>query len=99
MAMAMFTRLFLSSALLLFSLPAEARQHRSREAVEAFKRAVPCPVEGAGSCFKKGYVVDHVIPLCAGGADSPANMAYQRKDEAAAKDKLEWAECRALKKR
>lgn len=27
---------------------------------------VPCP----------GYQVDHIMPLCAGGADSPANMHW-----------------------
>jgi hypothetical protein len=38
---------------------------------------------------RPGYVVDHVIALKRGGADSPSNMQWQTKAEAAAKDKWE----------
>jgi len=53
----------------------EARIPRSSSAVTAFKRANPCPVNGAmrGPC--PGHEVDHIEPLCAGGPDTPANMA------------------------
>ena len=36
-----------------------------------------------------GHVVDHVVPLKRGGADSPANMQWQTTAEAKAKDKTE----------
>lgn len=36
-----------------------------------------------------GYVIDHIIPLKRGGADTPGNMQWQTKEEAKAKDKLE----------
>jgi hypothetical protein len=36
-----------------------------------------------------GHVVDHVDPLKRGGADTPANMQWQTKSEAKAKDKWE----------
>lgn len=43
---------------------------------------------------RPGYVVDHRIPLCAGGADSPANMQWETEAEAKAKDKIERTQCR-----
>ena len=38
---------------------------------------------------RPGYVVDHVVPLARGGADSPSNMQWQTKEDAKAKDKVE----------
>lgn len=71
---------------------------RSRAAVAQFKLQQPCPATGQtrGAC--PGYVVDHIEPLCANGADAPSNMQWQPADEAKAKDRQEWARCRALKK-
>ena len=43
---------------------------------------------------RKGYVIDHQIPLACGGADSPSNMQWQTKADAAAKDKWERNGCR-----
>jgi hypothetical protein len=43
---------------------------------------------------RKGYVIDHVVPLACGGADSPSNMQWQTKAEAKAKDKWERNGCR-----
>jgi hypothetical protein len=38
---------------------------------------------------RPGYVVDHVVALKRGGADSPANMQWQTKADAKAKDRVE----------
>ncbi len=71
-----------------------AKTVRSSSTRAEFQRQQPCPETGAtkGKCL--GYVVDHVIPLCAGGPDSPANMQWQTVQDAKAKDKLEWEQCR-----
>jgi hypothetical protein len=38
---------------------------------------------------RKGYVVDHILPLECGGADAPSNMQWQTVEEAKIKDKTE----------
>lgn len=73
---------------------AEAKQLRSHSAVAEFKRQQPCPATGQpkGSC--PGWIVDHVIPLCAGGADHPHNMQWQIVADAKIKDREERRMCR-----
>lgn len=67
---------------------------RSSTAVRQFKAQQPCPATGAprGPC--PGYIVDHVAPLCAGGADHPSNMQWQTAADARVKDRAELAQCR-----
>ena len=38
---------------------------------------------------RKGYVVDHIVPLECGGADAPSNMQWQTVAEAKIKDRTE----------
>ena len=72
---------------------------RSAAARAAFVRANPCPATGLtrGAC--PGFVVDHVVPLCAGGADAPANMQWQAIGPSREKDREERAQCRELRRR
>lgn len=42
---------------------------------------------------RKGYVVDHIIPLACGGADEPSNMQWQTIAKAKSKDKWERKGC------
>ena len=60
---------------------------RSREAKDQFMRRSGYP-RG-----RPGYVVDHVVPLCAGGADAPSNMQWQTVEEGKVKDRQERAMC------
>jgi hypothetical protein len=47
---------------------------------------------------RPGFVVDHRIPLCAGGLDTIQNMQWQERRESYSKDKYERALCRELKR-
>jgi hypothetical protein len=60
---------------------------RSTTAKHEFQKAHPCPSTGktTGVC----YVIDHIMPLKRGGADSPANMHWQATAAAKAKVKVE----------
>jgi hypothetical protein len=62
---------------------------RSPAARKSFQASHPCPATHRTSGACPGYVIDHVIPLKRGGADSPANMEWQSLSEAKAKDKVE----------
>lgn len=46
----------------------------------------------------KGHVVDHAIPLCAGGLDDPSNMRWQTTKASYAKDGFERALCNAMRR-
>ena len=59
------------------------RIKRSEKAKREFERETGYP-HG-----RKGYVVDHIIPLADGGADDPSNMQWQTREEAKAKDRTE----------
>lgn len=87
------------SLLLAFSLPAKAETIRSYKARADFARAHPCPATDRRSPSKcPGYVIDHVVPLCANGADAPQNMQWQTIRDAKKKDVLERRQCAALRK-
>lgn len=93
-------KLILFAALAFGTLSALARAEptpRSPRTVVLFKRLHPCPATDLprGPC--PGWIVDHVIPLCARGKDDPSNMQWQRRADALAKDRTERAACRALR--
>jgi hypothetical protein len=65
---------------------------RSRPLLEAFKTATGFP-HG-----RPGYVIDHVVPLCAGGVDALTNLQWQEIRASYRKDVYERALCAAMKK-
>jgi hypothetical protein len=84
----------LSALALLTAAPgAIAKSERDPHQRAAFVKKHPCPANGKtrGAC--PGYVVDHIQPLCAGGADDPSNMQWQTREEAKIKDREERRLC------
>jgi len=90
----------LSLALLLaFGAAAIAATPRSSSQRAAFVKQNPCPATATGKTRGKcpGWVVDHIVPLCADGPDHPSNMQWQDVESAQQKDKAERHQCRQLK--
>jgi len=79
----------------MWSAGADARSATERR---AFHRSNPCPSTGKTTGKCPGYVVDHIMPLCVGGADKPVNMQWQERAASKAKDKLEWRQCREIRR-
>lgn len=80
---------------LILALSAGSTQatERSAKARAEFMKSNPCPATGKTSGACPGYVVDHVRPLCAGGADHPSNMQWQTVADAKLKDREERRMC------
>lgn len=78
---------------LLFAVSA-AGGTRSAASKYQFRKLNPCPSTGEqrGAC--PGHVVDHIVPLCAGGQDTPENMQWQTVAAAKKKDIEERRQCR-----
>lgn len=74
--------------------PADARTPRDRREVRDFRYENPCPATGLkrGAC--PGWQVDHIEPLCSGGADHRANMQWIRKEDHRLKTLVDVRECR-----
>jgi hypothetical protein len=84
---------FFAVFILLLPLDTQAKEHRSNAARHAFVYEHACPDTGLNKLPCHGYIIDHVVPLCAGGDDSPSNMQWQTIAEAKAKDRIERQEC------
>ncbi len=80
--------------LLAFHTGADARIPRDRAEVRAFRMENACPSTGLfrGAC--PGFEVDHVLALCAGGADKRANMQWLSKEDHRFKTLVDVRECR-----
>jgi hypothetical protein len=90
------TVLLISAALaasILLPISASAKEHRSASVKREFQLMHPCPANGRASGACPGYVKDHVKPLKCGGPDAVANMQWQTKADAKAKDKWETKGC------
>jgi 5-methylcytosine-specific restriction endonuclease McrA len=80
------------------SFPAAADAKRSAQAKYQFQKANPCPVNLAHRGRCPGYDIDHIVPLCAGGADSPENMQWLTKSAHKEKTRRDVFECRMARR-
>jgi hypothetical protein len=92
-------RIYAFVLLAIFATTAPAVTERSSSQRAAFVRQNPCPATGEARGKCPGWVVDHIVPLCADGPDHPSNMQWQDVESAKAKDSNERQQCRALKSR
>lgn len=85
-------------AALILAVMATPAIARDRVVRADFQRLNPCPANGErrGPC--PGWVVDHIIPLCAGGQDSVGNMQWQTTAASYIKDAEERATCHAKRR-
>lgn len=93
-------RISIAAMALMLALPCAhaAPAPRSHAAKAAFQRLYHCPAtdKPRGPC--PGYIIDHVVALCAGGGDDPLNMQWQTVVDAKAKDREEMRECAAIRR-
>jgi hypothetical protein len=77
-------------------ISADAKTNRSHQAKAEFRKSNLCPSTNSRKAGCPGYVIDHIIPLCAGGVDHPSNMQWQTVPEAKIKDRQEQLQCAAI---
>lgn len=80
------------------SIGASARIPRNSEVLREFQRQTPCPATQsiAGPC--PGWQIDHIEPLCAGGADRVENLQWLTVQEHKWKTRTDVRVCRSLGK-
>lgn len=69
---------------------------RDPAVTRAFTLTVPCPATGETGHRCPGFIRDHFIPLCAGGADAVSNLWWEGAARAAEKDRRELQLCHRL---
>ena len=94
MKVSLFWAILSALVLALAAQLALATTHRDPAQRRDFMHQHPCPNTGKTKGRCPGYVVDHIKPLCAGGADHPSNMQWQTREEAKNKDRLEREQCK-----
>ena len=87
----------IAAALLLAAVNAAAQIPRSRAEVRAFRADHPCPRTGQVKGVCRGYHVDHIIALCAGGPDHRSNMQWITVEDHRFKTFVDVRECRKMR--
>lgn len=67
---------------------------RDASVLHQFRKAHPCPATGKikGAC--PGWQIDHIVPLCAGGADAVGNLQWLTRAAHAAKTREDVRGCK-----
>ncbi len=79
------------------STGASAEYARSKKVLREFVKLRACPATGLHRLPCPGWHMDHIIPLCAGGADSAENLQWLTREDHKAKTRIDVRECRRLK--
>jgi 5-methylcytosine-specific restriction endonuclease McrA len=87
----------LLAGLLAFGAIAEAGERDPAQRA-AFRKSHPCPATGKTTGACRGYHVDHIKPLCAGGKDNPKNMQWLTVAEHKKKTAKDMRTCSLRKK-
>lgn len=85
------------AALLAWSLAEASNAKRSSTERYRFQRDNPCPAVTVPEPRRRacpGYVVDHIVPLCAGGEDHRRNMQWLTVEQHREKNAEELKRCR-----
>lgn len=84
-----------AAIILAVAAPVDASE-RSKARRAEFVRTVPCPETGItrGPC--PGWQVDHITPLCAGGADRAENMQWLPVADHKKKTRQDIRYCRSI---
>ncbi len=90
-------KIFIALLFVLLSISAYAVD-RSQTEKRHFAKAHTCPSTGMSVPSCKGYRIDHIVPLCAGGRDVASNMQWQKYDVSILKDRIERAYCLCLRR-
>ena len=70
---------------------------RDRATIAEFRRTHPCPATGRTTGACPGWQVDHIEPLCAGGADAQPNLHWLDTTTHQRKTRADVARCRTLR--
>ncbi len=79
-------------------MEASARIPRNSEVLREFQRQTPCPATKSTTGRCPGWQIDHVEPLCAGGADRVENLQWLTIQEHKWKTRTDVRVCRTLPK-
>lgn len=77
---------------------ASARIPRNSEVLREFQRQTPCPATQSTTGPCPGWQIDHIEPLCAGGADRLENLQWLTVQEHKWKTRTDVRVCRSLPK-
>src|SRR5438128_2473392 len=70
---------------------------RSQTEKRHFAKEHPCPVTQLPQPSCPHHVIDHIVPICAGGADKADNMQWQTLELSRVKDRIERGFCACVK--
>lgn len=74
-----------------------AKIHRDHAPLRAFVNQQACPATGLHRLPCPGWQIDHIEPLCAGGADAVENLQWLTTQEHKWKTRTDVRVCRSLK--